>query len=79
MVKRIWNRFSRDQIREIILKIVKREKHGLLITEIAKEMGICRQVVAREVQQLVWTQKVHVKHIQKASLVFYKTRKHRKC
>lgn len=78
-MKRVWNRYSRDEIREIVLKTIKRYKYGVLITEIARDMNICRKVISEEVQKLEWTKQVYIKRICKAKLIFYKTREYKKC
>ena len=37
---RIWNRYSREEIRDIILKTLENKEYGMSISEIAKEIEI---------------------------------------
>ena len=67
---RRWLSYTRWEIREIILKKLRKRRYGLTITDLSKDMNLCRKVVREEVKKLEEKNKVYIRKIGQAKLCY---------
>ncbi|MHA1676861.1 MAG: HTH domain-containing protein [Candidatus Njordarchaeales archaeon] len=69
---RKWNRYTRAEIREIILNLLKENRYGLTITEISRELKLTPRVARREVNKLKEKDKIKIRKVGPCKIIYKK-------
>jgi len=69
---RKWNRYTRAEIREIILGLLKENRYGLTIKDISRELKLTPRVVRREVNNLKEKDKIKIRRIGPCKVIYKK-------